>query len=92
MLFINHKLKGLDLGEREVISLAEELQADFVLVDEKTARVEARRRGLTVVGTIGILDRAASRQLIDLPEAIDRLKRTTFRISLEILEKLLRPS
>jgi len=59
-------------------------QAGFETKSERTC-------GLTVVGTIGILDRAASRQLIDLPEAIDRLKRTTFRISLEILEELLRP-
>jgi predicted nucleic acid-binding protein len=35
----------LDQGEREAIALAEELEADFVLMDEKKARIAARLVG-----------------------------------------------
>jgi len=84
--------KGLDPGEREAINLAEKLKADFVLIDEKKGRLERHRRGLAVIGTLGILDRAANRQLIDLAKTVDQLKRTTFRVSPEILEGLVRHS
>jgi predicted nucleic acid-binding protein len=45
----------LDRGEAEVIVLAEELKADAVLIDDLKARKTANLRGLTVVGTIGVL-------------------------------------
>lgn len=45
----------LDAGEREVIRLAQELKADFVIIDEENARREARGVGLKIKGTIGVL-------------------------------------
>ena len=59
----------LDPGEAEAIALAQELKADSLLLDEAEARQEARRLGLPVSGTVGVLEKAADRGLIDLAEA-----------------------
>jgi predicted nucleic acid-binding protein len=78
----------LDPGEREAITLAEELRAGLVLLDEARARRTATQRGLRVVGTLGLLDRAATRGLIDLGDALRRLSQTTFRASPKLLQSL----
>ena len=56
----------LDAGEREAITLAEELQADQLLLDDADARREAARRNLPFIGTLGVLREAARRDLVDL--------------------------
>lgn len=61
-----------------VVCLAEELSAAAVLMDEKRGRAIARSRGLAVIGTIGILEKAASLQLLELETALAALQRTTF--------------
>jgi hypothetical protein len=48
-------LDFLDLGESEVITLAKSLRADRVILDDLDARRFARRTGLSIVGTLGIL-------------------------------------
>ncbi len=80
----------LDDGEMEAIALAEELAADLLLVDEWDARLEATRRRLRVVGTLRVLADGAARGLTDLEEAFDRLRRTNFRASPELLQSLLK--
>jgi predicted nucleic acid-binding protein len=68
----------LDAGEREAICLAEELAAAAVLMDEKKGRAMARQRGLAVIGTVSILEKAASLQLLELETALAALQQTTF--------------
>lgn len=77
-------------GEAEAIALAQELKANSLLLDETEAREEALRLGLPVSGTIGILEKAAERGLIDLPEAFQRLSRTNFRIARGLLQQALK--
>ena len=79
----------LDLGEREVVTLAQELHADLVLLDENRGRREALSRGFNVAGTLGLLDRAAAKGLINVPTAVSQLRQTTFRISPRLLNALL---
>jgi len=79
----------LDPGEMAAIALAEELRADAILIDEQAGRQVARERGLQVVGTLGVLSRAASLDLIDLPQAIAHLKATNFHVRDALLEELL---
>lgn len=47
-------LTDLDLGEAEVIALAQEQNADLVILDERLARRHARRLGLKLTGTLGV--------------------------------------
>lgn len=82
-------LVTLGEGEQEAILLAQELHADLLLIDDKDGRLEASRRNLTVVGTLGILDRAAERGLLDLPDVLARLEQTSFRATPMLLKSLL---
>ncbi len=82
-------LEALDFGEREAILLAERLEADLIILDERAARRVAAERGLKVVGLLGILAQSAKRKLIDLPAAIERLRQTRFRASSSLLQLLL---
>ncbi len=46
---------GLGAGEAEAISLAVATNARAILLDEQLARNVARKKGLPVVGTLGVL-------------------------------------
>lgn len=85
----NVSIEGLDLGERDAILLALQLKADLILMDEREGVDEARRLGLMVTGTLGVLDRAAERGLIELAPVIARLRKTNFRIDPVLLQRLL---
>jgi predicted nucleic acid-binding protein len=82
-------LDHLGAGEREAILLAEEIGADWLIVDDYEGRQEANRRKLPVIGTLRVLDEAAQRQLIDLPEVLAKLKETTFYVSPNLVQWLL---
>ena len=82
-------LDKLDAGERDAIALAEQLSADQLIVDELLGRREAQRRGLSVIGTIGVLREAADEGLLDLRISIERLRQTSFHISPILLAALL---
>src|ERR1700733_7404230 len=71
--------RTLDLGERAALALAAVRQPSVLLIDERAGTEIARAQGFAVTGTLGVLDEAARRRLISLPEAIERLKRTSFR-------------
>jgi predicted nucleic acid-binding protein len=83
------RLPSLDAGEREAILLALSIHADLVLMDERKGTQAAIDRGLDVTGTLGVLQRAARRRLLDLPEAFERLKRTNFRYRQDVMDRLL---
>jgi predicted nucleic acid-binding protein len=46
---------GLDPGETAAILLAENLRADALLIDERRGRAVAATRGISVIGTLGIV-------------------------------------
>jgi predicted nucleic acid-binding protein len=73
----------------DAILLALHLKADLVLMDEREGVEEARRLGLTVTGTLGVLDRAAERGLTELAPALARLRQTNFRVDPALLDRLL---
>jgi predicted nucleic acid-binding protein len=76
---LDASLAFLDVGEREAISLAKELEADALIIDEPDGREAAKRGGLRVIGTLRVLYDAAEAGLCDLQQAYERLQRTTFR-------------
>ncbi|HAB17719.1 MAG TPA: DUF3368 domain-containing protein [Verrucomicrobiota bacterium] len=86
-----HQADLLDPGEAEAIGLALQLQA-MVLLDEREARREAVQLGLSVMGTVGILERAAERGLLDLEAAFARLTATNYRIDRGYLDEALQRS
>lgn len=55
---------GLDRGEAEVLALAVEHKARLVIMDERKGRRYARRLGLSLTGTIGVLLLAKEEGLI----------------------------
>ncbi|MDY6785332.1 MAG: DUF3368 domain-containing protein [Cyanobacteriota bacterium] len=79
----------LDPGERAAILLAQQLNADLLLLDEMKARQTATDRGIVITGILGILDRAATMRLIDLPTAVRSLQNTSFWASEGLLKSLL---
>jgi hypothetical protein len=86
-LFHNTKL---DLGECAAILLAEELQADQLLIDDLAARKEAQKRGLPMIGTVGILVIAKQQGLItSVKEVLDELIANGTRISQTLYQQAL---
>lgn len=87
--FCGAELTALGDGEKQAIALASLLKADLLLCDDKDARNVAIRRGLGVVGTLGVLDEAAQKGLLDLAAAVRLLRHTNFRITPALIEKIL---
>ena len=86
---LNPPVARLDLGETEAIALAEELHADWLLIDETAGRNEAAKRGLQTIGTLGILREGHQAGLLDLRTAIDSLTSAGFRVSQSLIQLLL---
>lgn len=84
------QIPALHQGESEALSLAMELHADLVLIDERKAYREAIARKLNAVGTVRVLERAAAEGLLDLSDSFDRLKQTDFWISHQLLDERLK--
>jgi predicted nucleic acid-binding protein len=83
-------LTGIDEGERAAIQLATSLHADLLLMDDRKGVSAALGKGLRVTGTLGVLDLAARRGLVDFAQAINHLRQTTFRIPETLLDLLLK--
>jgi predicted nucleic acid-binding protein len=81
----------LDAGERDAILLAQELGADELIIDDLLGRREAERRHLHFIGTLGVLRAAGKRGLLDFKSAVDALRHTSFHVSQELLDRLIRP-
>jgi predicted nucleic acid-binding protein len=82
-------LRSLDPGERAAIALGLSIKADLILIDDRKGASVALNKGFEITGTLGVLDLAARRGLIDLRDALDRLKRTNFRYRKELMDELL---
>jgi|SRR5271165_274400 len=83
-------LMSLDEGEREAIQLALELGISTVLIDETEGRRVAEKLHLAVRGTLGILERAAKLDKVNLRQALGKLEHTNFRISPAVRGALLK--
>ena len=66
--------KKLNPGE-EAVALAIELHADLLLMDDRDGVRAARRKGIEVTGTLGLLGIAAKSGLLNLADACDRIGR-----------------
>lgn len=80
----------LGRGEASAISLAMELKADVLLIDERDGTRVARAEGLFVTGTLGVLTTASKQGLVSLRSALDALAKTNYRHSPQMFESLIR--
>lgn len=81
----------LDTGEAEAITLASELSANLLLMDESDGRAKARSLGLSVTGTLGVLLRAKQTAAVPaLKPLLDTLiAQYNFRLSRPLYEHAL---
>jgi predicted nucleic acid-binding protein len=84
------ELDELDMGERSAIQLAIDEKAELLLMDERAGVAAARARGLTFIGTLGVLLQAFRHGLVDLDSALAKLRSTTFRSTPELIEEVKR--
>ena len=83
-------LNALGRGERNAILLAGELRADLLLCDDLLARKLAVQRGLSIIGTLGILRDAGKQHLLDITTALDQLRtQTNFRATEDLYAAVL---
>lgn len=89
---LSRLLEELDRGESEALALALDLGADLVLMDERAGRSAAKREGLQVIGTLGVLLDAKRRGLIQSVEPLlDELQNNgQFFIGGPLREQILR--
>jgi predicted nucleic acid-binding protein len=78
----------LHRGEEHAIALALEFNAP-ILLDEKEARKVAEDKGLLVIGTVGLIERAAAGNLIDLRESLIALQKTNMRFNRSLIDDAL---
>ncbi len=81
----------LDLGETEAIFLAQQKSA-VLLIDEKKGRLIAKEQGLSIMGVLGVLTLAVIQHKVDLPQAIEKLRRTNIKIAPALFNKVLNTS
>jgi len=83
-------IPSLHAGELAAISLARELKADLLLIDEVLGRKAAAERHIPFTGTIGLLELAADEGLLNLKDAFTLVKNTDFWISNKLLDERLK--
>jgi hypothetical protein len=89
VLLLQRQLK-LDFGESEAIVLANNINADLIIIDEQKARRIAKDIGLKVTGTLGILVEAKQQGLIEeLKPLLDKLIDNNIRISKKLYIEIL---
>jgi uncharacterized protein len=83
--------RDLDTGESEAIALAVQVNADWILMDERDGRKAARAMQLKTIGALGILVKARREgTLKSLRHAMDRLReKAGFYIQAELYNALL---
>ncbi len=90
-LAVNILLDEMDLGEVETIVLAGEMEANWVLMDEKKGRRKLSQLNIPKIGTIGILLKAKQIGLIsNLKHEIEGLQKIGFAISQMVVDEVLK--
>lgn len=83
------KMPVLDAGERAAIALAHALQCP-ILIDERLGRQAARRKGLAVIGSAGLLLEARQRRLISaVAPILDQWQRSGYFLSTSVVKAVL---
>ncbi len=71
---VSESVDSLGAGEREVILLALDGHADWVILDDLDARHQAEKSGLQVIGTVGLLASTKKNLLASVAPFLTALK------------------
>lgn len=83
-------ISDLDRGEAEVIALAQEVDADLVVIDERLGRRHAKRLELLVTGTLGVLLKAKNEgTLTKIAPLIEALQQGGIRLASDLVDRVL---
>lgn len=81
----------LDEGEASAIVLALEYENSLLIIDEKKGRNTAKRLGLQIIGTLGIVLRAKEKGIIEVVKPLlEELEEVGFRIGRDLKDKILK--
>jgi predicted nucleic acid-binding protein len=82
---------SVDKGEASAIALAVEEKDCLLILDDQKARKLASELGLDYTGTLGVLIEAKlSGHIISIKPILDKIQRTNFRITPELLDRILK--
>ena len=87
--YIQGALGQLHQGELEAIVLAQELSADFVVLDDLLARRKAQRLEINVIGTLGLLLLIEKRGLLTAEKVWQKIALLTRQHGLYLSPKIL---
>ncbi|MEQ9377510.1 MAG: DUF3368 domain-containing protein [Imperialibacter sp.] len=79
------------MGEASAITLALEIGADLIILDDQKARYTAEKLGLQITGTLGILIKAKKKGIVSsIKPFLEKLQQTNFRLSEHLIEEALK--
>jgi len=87
--YVQGALGRLHQGELEAIVLAQEIAADYVVLDDLLARRKAQRLGLDVIGTLGLLLFLEKRSLLSAEQTWQKIRHLTEQHSMYLAPQLL---
>lgn len=87
---VNRLLGELDDGEAETIVLAQELDANWVLMDERKGRRKLQALGIKHIGTLGLLLQAKHVGILTvIRPGIEGLRQQGFSVSQSVIDAIL---
>lgn len=83
-------LNNLGRGEASSIALASQMKDSLLIIDEKKGRLAAVKRGISIIGSLGVLVEAKRKGVIQsVRDTITKFEQTNFRVSESIKKKVL---
>ena len=81
---------GLGYGELEAISLYKNMDADFLLVDDKRAKSFAKLNGINVIGSLGVMVLAKELGKVkSIKDDLKKLLKSNVFVSKNLIERVL---
>ncbi|MEQ8413628.1 MAG: DUF3368 domain-containing protein [Imperialibacter sp.] len=81
----------VDKGEASAITLALEIDANLIILDDYKGRLAAEKLGLEITGTLGVIIKAKKKGIIStIKPLLELLKKSAFRLSDSLTEEALK--